>query len=229
MSNGLHLMNKISSLHTSLGTEYSYNFLHTTLQEYMAAVYVSQRSELIKTVMHKEVIVTFIFGISSQMETVDNTALSNNYDYRWRLRLLYEYPQFDHLNPYHSQLSRIDRIYYRLPYDYYIAGYLIAHYKINIDCISFTSNTHRDISLFTNGLNSECHSGTVAVGIGKIHELFVMCDNHGPVILLISCNLQMLYKFYSNLMPTKKNIKLFALSWRSIQYFQQSFKRGSQL
>ena len=174
VNNDLSLMSNISSIHDSGKTVYSYNFLHTTLQEYLAAVYVSQRSNLIETVVHKEVIVTFIFGISSQMEAIDNITLSIAYTYTMslQLRLLYEYPNFGHFNPYEQ--FHVDRVYYELEYDYYIAGYLIAHHNITIPYVVLDNSYKIDILL--KGLNSKCHSGSVATGMGKPQNLVIRCN-----------------------------------------------------
>ena len=74
----LGLMNRVASLSDGLGNKYSYNFLHTTLQEYLAAIYISQKSYLASSVQN-DIVLTFYFGISSQLKNPNGTALNITY------------------------------------------------------------------------------------------------------------------------------------------------------
>ena len=71
-------MNRFFSLSDGLGNEYSYNFLHTTLQEYLPAIYISQKSYLASSVQN-DIALTFYFGISLQLKNPNGTALNITY------------------------------------------------------------------------------------------------------------------------------------------------------
>ena len=169
------LMNKVTSLGEEGDTQYTYNFFHTTLQEYMAAIYISQSSlsYLVETVKHKEVVMTFYFGISSQLnsQSTNSTALNVAYshDSEISIRLLYEFPNY-------AYPISIQHFYYGAtnirPSDFYIAGYLISNFGVSVNCVILEYKYHSDIEMFLNGLDTECKN---SLGTGKVTELTIEC------------------------------------------------------
>ena len=169
----LGLMNNVSSLSGSGGTDCSYNFFHMTLQEYLAALYVSQFSYLVETVTHKEVVVTFFFGISSEMKNRNHSALDFAYTnhYRWYLRLLYEFPEYKKPHSLVSFHHGVDDV---RPSDFYIAGYLISQFALSIECVILAYNNFEEVEMLVSGLNSE-DSAASLLRFGKIGELLIEC------------------------------------------------------
>ena len=126
--------------------KYTTSFLHTTLQEYMAAIYFTNTSTQMPTDISDKVleaILPFIVGIvSTQQKPFDNITLSvfrkviKEFKCDLVIRCLYESPQLmdlvSHLET--SKLHHCGRfimVSSPVTFDYYIMGYLIAHYKIS--------------------------------------------------------------------------------------------------
>ena len=162
----LGLMNRVASLSDGLGNEYSYNFLHTTLQEYLAAIYISQKSYLASSVQHN-IVLTFYFGISSQLKNPNGTALNLTYIHNERLqhRFLYEFPKFNYPNslPLFKDYSELGL---------YIVGYLISHYKLFVHYLKLTDRIN--IEWLMKGLNSDSDE---SLGIGTVKEFTIHLDS----------------------------------------------------
>ena len=159
----LGLMNRVASLSDGFGKEYSYNFLHTTLQEYLAAIYISQKSYLSSSVQNN-IVLTFYFGISSQLKNPNGTALNITYIHNERLqhRFLYEFPKFNYPNSLqlftdYSELGL------------YIVGYLISHYKLLVHYLILRNEM--DIRWVINGLDSDSDE---SLGIGTVKEIAIL-------------------------------------------------------
>ena len=156
----LGLMNRVVSLSDWLGNEYSYNFLHTTLQEYLAAIYISQNSYLASNLLN-HIVLTFYFGISSQLKNPNGTALNIAYIRYGSIRFLYEFPKFKY--PYSLQ-SFADYSELGL----YIVGYLISHYKLLVHYLKLTDEDY--IIWLIKGLNSDSDE---SLGIGTVKEITI--------------------------------------------------------
>ena len=156
----LGLMNRVASLSDGFGKEYSYNFLHTTLQEYLAAIYISQKSYLASSVQN-DIVLTFYFGISSKLKNPNGTALNITYIHNEHLqhRFLYEFPKFNYPNS--LQLFFTDYSELGL----YIVGYLLSHYKLLVRRLILKDEIK--IKWLTNGLNSDSDEW---FGIGTVKE-----------------------------------------------------------
>ena len=156
----LGLMNRVVSLSDGFGNEYSYNFLHTTLQEYLAAFYISQNSSLASSVQNN-IVLTFYFGISSQLKIPNGTALNITYIHNEHLqhRFLYEFPKFNYPNSLQSFTDYSE-------FGLYIAGYLISHYKLLVHYLRLTDEMN--IRWLINGLNSDSDE---SFGIGTVKEI----------------------------------------------------------
>ena len=162
----LGLMNRVVSLSDWLGNEYSYNFLHTTLQEYLAAIYISQKSYLASSLKNK-IVLTFYFGISSQLKNPNGTALNIAYihsDYLQH-RFLYEFPKFNYPNSLESFTDYSEL-------GLYFVGYLLSHYKLLVHYLKLTDEMH--IRWLTNGLDSDSDE---SFGIGTIKEFTIHLDS----------------------------------------------------
>ena len=162
----LGLMNRVVSLSDWLGNEYSYNFLHTTLQEYLAAIYISQKSYLASSLKNK-IVLTFYFGISSQLKNPNGTALNIAYihsDYLQH-RFLYEFPKFNYPNSLQSFTDYSEL-------GLYIVGHLLSHYKLLVHYLKLTDEMH--IKLLINGLDSDSNE---SFGIGTVKEFTIHLDS----------------------------------------------------
>ena len=162
----LGLMNHIVSLSDGLGNEYSYNFLHTTLQEYLAAFYISQKSYLASSVRNN-IVLTFYFGISSQLKNPNGTSLNITYIHNEHLqhRFLYEFPKFNYPNS-----LQLFKDYSEL--GLYIVGYLISHYKLLVHYLKLTDEMY--IKWLINGLDSDSDE---SFGIGTVKEFTIHLDS----------------------------------------------------
>ena len=147
--------------------KYTTSFLHKTLQEYMAAIYFTNTSTQISTDISDKVleaILPFIVGIvSTQQNVFDNITLSifrkvmKEFKCDLVIRCLYESPQLmdlvSHLET--SKLHHCGRfimVSSPLTFDYFIMGYLIAHYKISFK-VDFKSRYA--LEAFVKGIQSE--------------------------------------------------------------------------
>ena len=162
----LGLMNCVVFLSNGLGKEYSYNFLHTTLQEYLAAIYISQKSYLASSVQNNTVL-TFYFGISSQLKNPNGTALNITYIHNDYLqhRFLYEFPKFNYPNLLQSFTDYSEL-------GLYIVGYLISHYKLFVQYLKLTDEMY--IKWLINGLTSDSNE---LFGIGTVKEFTIHLDS----------------------------------------------------
>ena len=153
-------MNCVAFLSDGSGKEYSYNFLHTTLQEYLAAIYISQKSYLASSVQNN-IVLTFYFGISSQLKNPNETALNITYIHNERLqqRFLYEFPKFNYPNSLESFTDYSE-------FDLYIVGYLISHYKLLVHYLRLRNEMY--IRWLINGLDSDSDE---SFGIGTVKEI----------------------------------------------------------
>ena len=180
------LMNNIISL-SGPEEKNTSNFLHTTLQEYLAAIYIANEgAELTNRTFSKveleantnlEVVFTFYVGIINKLNTtLDNQMLEmllNFTSYRCDLviRCLYESPKLTKHFCQELNLSNICEYDMSLsgPFDYYVLGYLIARYNVSIH-MTIVLIDH--IEFFIEGIKSEAEPK------GQIKHLrFYLPDN----------------------------------------------------
>lgn len=201
----LDLMNKVTSRRTdgSSVPRYTYHFLHTTLQEYLAAVYYLYASNHTYALEQPAKLGVFLFGISSVLQTVENekvnyTLLSQIADYSYRnisnCFYFYEFPQLQFSDREHM------KIYFHLMNWFFAAsdmhsnafkcGYLLANYKSMLASkIMLADGT--STRMFVLGLTSNSsHSRMDDVLIlGKIKDLNFFCNvnfNIADMIKLVS-------------------------------------------
>lgn len=150
VSDDIGFMNKISSLSDIAGPRDSISFIHTTLQEFLAAIYIvnSRYDEDIQfhEVLKNEQVLMFYIGSITKLQKTPNSHIvkaiknminSNSASQSLAaVKCFYESPQLikscltkmEHF-PYY-ELKQI--LYSNLPFDYYVMGYLIAHHNISL-------------------------------------------------------------------------------------------------
>ena len=163
------LVNNIISLDVSKD-KYTSNFLHTTLQEYLAAIYIANKgTELINRTFSEveleantnlEVVFTFYVGIIDKLNTtLDNQTLEmllsfTGYKCELLIRCLYESPRTT--NHFCHQLNLSDICEYDMslsgPFDYYVLGYLIARYNVSMRIVILLID---HVEFFSEGIKSE--------------------------------------------------------------------------
>ena len=153
----LGLMQSCPELYVDRGASVSYNFLHLTLQEYLAAYHISQQSRdeqvaFIKDyVFEKEVVVRFLAGLTELATELCEVVQEFAFEHitlHWL---------FESQNP--SAITTVfdsDCVYFdydsKLPFDWYILGYCIAHssceWKIELQYCELES-----VELFLKAMN----------------------------------------------------------------------------
>ena len=166
------LMNNIISL-SGPEEKNTSNFLHTTLQEYLAAIYIANKGvELTNRTFSKaeleantnlEVVFTFYVGIIDKLNTtLDNRTLEMLLNFRTQqgykcdlvIKCLYESPRMTNHFCHQLNLSNICEYDMSLsgPFDYYVLGYLIARYNVSV-LMTIVLIDH--IEFFIEGIKSE--------------------------------------------------------------------------
>ena len=146
VKDNLGLMNNVSGL-VSTGTRYTSSFLHTTLQEYLAALYIANKpNELTKQTFSNinlqrnsnlEVVLVFYAGITSKLQQeLDNHTLTTLLESRFLectvvARCVYESPEL--VSTFISSSRCQGYVSSTRALDYYIVGYLISHYNISLN------------------------------------------------------------------------------------------------
>ena len=180
--NHLGLMNNVSSLTGSIQGTYTYNFIHATLQEYLAAMYVSTKGFLLdkESKIMKSAAIPFLFGIASQIDKL-NSTVQNYLDYAFHyfdediyayylydtIDLVFEYPQF---------LSTVEVILSsESPSNYFKAGYSIANNNITVNLMVLEYNrnwTDEPFRLLSNGLKMSKNEMIIN---DKVEHLLMEC------------------------------------------------------
>ena len=148
--NSLGLMQSSMELYLDVGATKSYNFLHLTIQEYMAAHYIltfstSQRVYFINT-HSSQMVVTFLAGLSPETfkEAIsDSTSLFTEGNY---IHLSFEAklkPRFEIVN----------RITLEHPFTSYVVGYFIGNSNLHWN-VTIEANLRDNIHFFACGVKS---------------------------------------------------------------------------
>ena len=193
----LGLMQSCPELYVDRGASVSYNFLHLTIQEYLAAYHISQQSrdeqvafmrELIESKM-LEVVVRFLAGLSELgTELWDDVREFAFYDNSIRLEILHWLFESQDA-PAITRVLGSDCVCFNgfdcdgaLPFDWYVLGYCIAHsscdWKLELEDCELES-----AKLFLRALNlqrGQCQLSST----GKIKEMWLSCgDEPDPAIV----------------------------------------------
>ena len=209
----LGLMQTCPELYVDRGASVSYNFLHLTVQEYLAAYHISQQSRdeqvafMSDNIFKKEVVVRFLAGLTDlgrelwdvvrgfacEDKSIDTTFLSKeeNFIQLEILHLLFESQDS-------SAILSSDYVCFNCdseqkPFDWYVLGYCIAHsscdWKLELEKCELES-----VELFLRALNlhqDQCQLPST----GKIKEMWVNYKHeHDPaaVHLLVDSMSQLL-------------------------------------
>ena len=190
---GLGMMKKTTSLNVCTGRECSYTFLHLTLQEYMAALYIAivcpsgLDRAMLRSGRH-DVVVRFLAGMcrddedhghcyqklvkllddkiesDALYETIGSCSGSDNPAVLLLVHCVYECPSIMQLLNV-KNLVGSSYLEPRVGFDWYVTGYCISHF--NVEWGLSTRCAAENIDLLVKGLRSSCAAK------GKIQELHV--------------------------------------------------------
>ena len=138
----LGLMQSCPELYVDRGASVSYNFLHLTVQEYLAAYHISQQSRDEQVAFMREhvesekleVVVRFLAGLTEQGRDLWDVVRQFACDDKHTIRLEILHWLFESQNP--SAITTVlgsDCVHFdcgsycELPFDWYVLGYCIAH------------------------------------------------------------------------------------------------------
>ena len=168
----LGLMSSILSINSPQRDQYTSHFLHTTLQEYMAAVYIASENSVdilfnnTPIRQHYIVVAIFYVGIAEKLNlTLNHKQLAYHIftpgvsDCDILLRCLYESPKLASL--YSLNSNGLTNCLLDTPLDCYIVGYLISHYNFSFKVV-FTKKviSNNNIDYFMQGFQAEpSHNG----------------------------------------------------------------------
>ena len=217
----LGLMQTCPELYVDRGASVSYNFLHLTVQEYLAAYHISQQSRDEQVAFMKNyifemvVVVRFLAGLtelgrdlwdvvkefaSKDKLSINTTFLSKeeNFIKLEILHLLFESQNSSAItSALGSDCVCFECVRGQQPFDWYVLGYCIAHsscnWKLELDECELES-----VELFLKALNlqqDQCQLSPT----GKIKEMLLgykeirLSDEHKHAVdLLVNCMLQLL-------------------------------------
>ena len=184
---GLGMMKKTTSLNVCTGRECSYTFLHLTLQEYMAALYIaivcpSGVDRAMVEISKHDVVVRFLAGMCRDGShcyqelvkllddrfqrvyiTIGGCSVGHNPGLLLLVHCVYECPSIMQ----GVSVKNIVGISYVEPvvgFDWYVTGYCISHFNVAWN-LSTKHATDENIDLLAKGLRSS------STTIGKIQEL----------------------------------------------------------
>ena len=172
----LSMMKKITSLNVCRGPECSYTFLHLTLQEYMAALYIAiygtSSDEYMLTESDSPIVMRFFVGICRHVEYQSHALyqklvkqLSSSYAYANSLvHCVYECPSImDCVELDYSKYEHGAMVVEPWEgFDWYVTGYCISHFDVRWG-LSVEDVEEVNTDLFLKGLGSS--------SIRRIHYL----------------------------------------------------------
>ena len=168
----LGLMSSILSINSPQRDQYTSHFLHTTLQEYMAAVYIASENSVdilfnnTPIRQHYIVVAIFYVGIAEKLNlTLNHKQLAYHIftpgvsDCDILLRCLYESPKLASL--YSLNSNGLTNCLLDTPLDCYIVGYLISHYNVSFKVtLKKKVISNNNIDYFMQGFQAEpSHNG----------------------------------------------------------------------
>ena len=206
----LGLMQTCPELYVDSGASVSYNFLHFTLQEYLAAYHISQQSRNEQvTFMRKyietkelEVVVRFLAGLSGLGKDVVKGFASETGPYVSELWEKANFTEILHWLFESQDLSAISSIlgttymcFYHdcrstLPFDLYVLGCCVTHSSCNWK-IELSNCNVESVEIFLKALNLQ-HDQCQFPSRGKIKEIWLYSSNPAAVHLLVDNMSQML-------------------------------------
>lgn len=157
----LGFMNKVSSHSDLTGMKYIYSFIHKTLQEYLAAVYIASYLDVHQALLLKRHNLFFSFYVGIANSDYDHTKVvmrAVSYPFNMlTFRCLYESSSLRRMLPqalsykhFKKQLSKVV-LSPASSFDYYILGYFIGNYNISLKMqLSF----YKDITFLLEGIQS---------------------------------------------------------------------------
>ena len=174
----LGLMKKTTRLNVCTGRECSYTFLHLTLQEYMAALYIAivcpsglglYRKSIAFTTAY-DVVLRFLAGLCRNLDvqSLCYHELVKTLDHRSSalqlVRCAFECPSI--VQTMKVNYAELDVMEFSgvVAFDWYITGYCISHFDVKWD-IAISYATEGCIDLLVKGLKSSCTTK------GKIYAL----------------------------------------------------------
>ena len=206
----LGLMQCVPELYVDQGTVVSYNFLHLTLQEYLAAYHISLMTSDMQ-IEHLEegsfMMMEFVAGLTNLNFGEEKLAhfssfIGNKDGYGWNISLfhwLFEAQNASLLQKLtHVEVTSfcnddtLSDIGDRGPFDYYVLGYCVSHSNCKWDII-LTDLSNEEAEMFSRGTTNDCN----AIHCGKIVSLVVTSNTleSVPLTTLPSCLLDELIKF----------------------------------
>ena len=196
----LGLMQCVPELYVDQGAVVSYNFLHLTLQEYLAAYHVLVMTSDMQIEHLKEgdsMMIEFIAGLT-KLDFEDEKLAHFSSFVDWDISLfhwLFEAQNASLL----QKLSNVEIISFyndascigsRGPFDYYVLGYCVSHSNCKWDIV-LVNLSNEEAEMFNRG-TTNCS----AIHCGKIVSLTVWNDSGSvPLTTLPSCLLGELVKF----------------------------------
>ena len=175
-------MMKKTSLNVCTGPECSYTFLHLTLQEYMAALYIAlmQPSDLnLDTLENKDVVVRFLAGLSRHDEHSHvRDLIRDQCDPNDGLQLVhccYECPSIMNSmkENFYLDMNKKIAVHTKVGFDWYVTGYCIGHFDENWSL--YIDEKGLEIDLFLKGLGFSPK--------GKIRHLYLVDVNFSQLYL----------------------------------------------
>ena len=138
-------MQKVEHIHISCGQSYSYNFLHLSIQEYLAAYYITSKGA--KSTDLGEIVERFLSGLTGHFND-KKQKLINAHD----CHCLYESQDFTFL----EKVSSLDVYHGIMPTDMYVIGSCIAlskqQWKLNFQYNVLTDN---HLEMLYAGINAQ--------------------------------------------------------------------------
>ena len=192
----LGLMQTCPELYVDRGASVSYNFLHLTVQEYLAAYHISQQSRdeqvaLVRdNIFKKEVVVRFLAGLTELgrdwWDVVRGFAIENdNFIKVEILHLLFETQDPSVM----TSVLGSDYVYFcnyenaEQPFDWYVLGYCIAHSSCNWK-LELKECKLESVELFLKALN--LHQDRCQLSpTGKIKEMLLNYEHEPAAVDLL--------------------------------------------
>ena len=206
----LGLMQSCPELYVDRGASVSYNFLHLTVQEYLAAYHISQQSRdeqvafMKDNIFEKEVVVRFLAGLTKLgtelWEVVQEFAFDDEHNITLEiLHLLFESQDSSAVTSvlgsdcvcfYHN-----DGDYALDPFDWYILGHCITNFSCDWK-LKWEHCKLESIELFLRAINLQQDQCQLR---GKIKEMRLWCeDEPGPAAVhLLVDNMPQLSVFHN--------------------------------
>ena len=160
----LGLMHGVRELYGGEDGQFSYNFIHLTLQEFLSAYHITQLPQekqeqiICKHVRtgHLNMVIRFYCGLTKPNHFTSRMILDHLSDnkqaaaYHW----LFETGDVEAITEESSKVS-VSSSYSWNPLDYYVLGYCVSHYRFKWELnFSFTSMEDEDLEMLCRGMGS---------------------------------------------------------------------------